>query len=114
MLIKKIPVKALIIFFIGAFLGFATGSKYAAKSIVKIFDTKSVSQALNKTTQHNVNNNVVEVKKLKVKNSDSVVFGFKPITEQKNEQTTQIDSCKIIYDKYKTLSKSKRKRFEKW
>ena len=100
---------------IGLVLGLFLGYKGASKAIINVFNTHSVSGAINKPTQHTTTNNKVEISKLKVKNSDSLNFNFDYKTNQK--PLFLVDSCEkamIIYNKYINLSNSKKKRFDNW
>lgn len=111
-LINKIPWKALLIFLAGITIGLYLGGKGAVNTIVRVFETESVSEALNKPTQQTTTNNRVDLKKLKVKKSDSVVFKFEPITTQTPVQIITNDSCNYYYELIKALRPGQLKRLK--
>lgn len=93
------------------FLGVVTGIPITTKIIFGTLNTESISKALNKPTQTTTTNNSVDVKKLKVKDSDSVTFGFKPITTQEPTQIITSKPCDSIWTK---LSNSQKNRLKRW
>ena len=109
--IKKIPIRSLVIFTLGLVIGLHLGNKDAINTITKIFDTESVNNAINKPTQTTTTNNSVELKKLKVKDSDSINFSFEPSTSQQPTQVITSKPCDSIWAK---LSKSETKRLNRW
>ena len=108
-LISKIPWKALLIFFVGIVLGLYLGSKGTFTTIIKVFETESVSKAINKPT--NTNETKIEFNGNKFKRNDTISVNLQQEPNTSQEIKTITEPCDSIWGK---LNKSQTNRLKRW
>lgn len=100
------------IFLLGIFAGNYLGSSGAWRIVEKTLNTESVNEALNKPTQNSTVNNNLKIDK--IKKADTLTVNFNPKTDQKPLQVITSDSCTQLRLKIKTLTKSQKRKFDRW
>ena len=109
-LIKRIPFKALGVFTIGLVLGLWLGNKNTLKTTKAVLNTQSVAEAINKPT--NENKTSIEFVDNKFKKTDSISISLSQ--EPKTKQEISLDSCKALRKKIQRLTKTQKRKFERW
>ncbi|MFI1771006.1 hypothetical protein [Thalassobellus citreus] len=114
--IKKIPWRTILVIILCALfflpIGAKIGHKYSWLSTEKTLNNKTISNAINKSTNENNTSIKLEGNKFKHNDSLNIVLTQKPTSTQ--EVVYKLDSCVIGKKEYSKLTKSQKNRLGKW